>query len=56
MQNAATAHIKQKLALGICEFSQGPCRRGYFLVAKKAPGEYRFMNDVQLLSKVTIRL
>jgi len=55
VQDAATAHVKQKLDLGILEFSQGPYRSRYFLVAKKNPGEYRFINDVQLLNKITIR-
>src|SRR5947207_6630528 len=55
MQDAATAHVKEKLANGVLEFSQGPYRSRYFLVAKKNPGEYRFINDVQPLNKVTIR-
>jgi hypothetical protein len=55
MQDAATAHVKDKLLLGILEPSQGPYRSRYFLVAKKKPGEYRFINDVQPLNKVTIR-
>ena len=55
MQDVATTHVKEKLALGILELSQGPYRSRYFLVAKKDPGEYRFINDVQLLNKVTIR-
>jgi hypothetical protein len=54
MQDVATAHVKEKLAFGILERSQGPYRSRYFLVAKN-PGEYRFINDVQLLNKVTIR-
>ena len=55
MQDAATVHVKTKLAHGILEFSQGPYRSRYFLVAKKKPGEYRFINDVQSLNKVIIR-
>ena len=55
MQDAATAHVKEKLAYGILELSQGPYRSRYFLVAKKKPDEYRFINDVQPLNKVTIR-
>jgi len=55
MQDAATAHVKEKLICGILEFSQGLYRSHYFLVAKKKPGEYRFINDVQSLNKVTIR-
>lgn len=55
MQEAATAHVKEKLAHGILERSQGPYRSRYFLVAKKKPDEYRFINDVQPLNKVTIR-
>jgi hypothetical protein len=54
MQDVVTAHVKDKLALGILELSQGPYRSRYFLVAKKN-GEHRFINDVQLLNKVTIR-
>src|SRR6266516_4141866 len=55
MQEAATAHVKEKLAYGIVELSQGPYRSRYFLVAKKKPDEYHFINDVQPLNKVTIR-
>ena len=55
MQEVATKHVKEKLANGILEFSQGPYRSRYFLVKKKNPGEYRFINDVQLLNGVTIR-
>ena len=54
MQDAATAHVKEKLRHGILEFSQGPYRSRYFLVAKKTPGEWRFINDVQPLNRVTI--
>ena len=54
-QDAATEHVKQKLALGVLEYSQGPYRSRYFLVAKKTPGEWRFINDVQPLNRVTIR-
>jgi len=46
MQEVATKHVKEKLANGMLEFSQGPCRSRYFLVKKKDPGEYRFINDV----------
>ena len=55
MQDAATVHVKEKLDHGILEFSQGPYRSRYFLVAKKKPDEYRFINDVQSLNKVIIR-
>ena len=55
MQDAATAHVKEKLAYGILELSQGPYRSRYFLIAKKKPDEYRFINDVQSLNKITIR-
>ncbi len=54
-QEAVTEHVKQKLASGILEYSQGPYRSRYFLVAKKTPGEWRFINDVQPLNRVTIR-
>jgi hypothetical protein len=55
MQDAATAIVKEKLANGTLEASQGPYRSRYFLVAKKEPGTWRFINDVQPLNKVTIR-
>jgi hypothetical protein len=54
MQDVATAHVKDKLALGILELSQGPYRSRYFLVVKKND-EHRFINDVQWLNKVAIR-
>src|SRR5947207_9016076 len=55
MQEIATERVKEKLANGLLEFSQGPYRSRYFLVPKKNPGEYRMINDVQPLNKVTIR-
>jgi len=55
MQDIATQHVKEKLASGMLEFSQGPYRSRYFLVKKKKAGEFRFINDVQLLNGVTIR-
>jgi hypothetical protein len=55
MQDAATAIVKEKLELGILEFSQGPYRSRYFLVEKTAPGTWRLINDVQPLNGVTIR-
>src|SRR5437762_7394206 len=55
MEKIATERIKEKLANGTLEFSQGPYRSRYFLVPKKNPGEYRMINDVQPLNKVTIR-
>jgi hypothetical protein len=55
MQEEATRQVKEKMDLGILEFSQGPYRSRYFLVAKKEPGSWRFINDVQSLNKVTIR-
>jgi len=55
MQEAASAILKKKLASGILEHSQGAYRNRYFLVAKKNPGEYRLINDVQPLNAVTIR-
>ena len=54
MQEVATERVKEKLANGTLEFSQGPYRSRYFLVPKN-PGEYRMINDVQPLNKVTIR-
>ena len=55
MQDAATAIVKEKLANGTLEPSQGSYRSRYFLVSKKEPGVWRFINDVQPLNKVTIR-
>jgi hypothetical protein len=55
MQDAATAIVKEKLDSGTLEFSQGPYQSRYFLVKKKNPGEWRLINDVQPLNKVTIR-
>ena len=55
MRDEATKHVKKMLELGIFEFCQGPYRNRYFLVAKKKPGEWRFIHDVQALNKVTIR-
>ena len=54
IQDAATAIVREKLDNGTLEFSQGPYRSRYFLVPKKVPGEWRFINDVQPLNKVTI--
>jgi hypothetical protein len=55
MQEAANQHVKDKLVNGVLEFSQGPYRSRFFLVEKKKPGEWRFINDVQPLNRVTIR-
>ena len=55
MQETATKIVKEKLANGMLEHSQGPYRSRYFLVLKKNPEEYRFINDMQPLNKVTIR-
>ena len=55
MQEEATEHVREKLANGTLEFSQGQYRSRYFLVEKKQTGSYRFINDVQPLNKVTIR-
>ena len=55
MQDVATSLVKEKLDLGLLERSQGPYRSRYFLVAKKTPGSWRFINDVQPLNRVTIR-
>src|SRR5438046_8310289 len=46
--------VKEKLTYGILEPSQSPYRSRYFLVVKKKPGDWRFINDVQPLNKVTI--
>ena len=55
MIDEATRIVKEKLANGTLEYSQGPYPNRYFLVAKKTPGEYRLINDVQQLNGVTIR-
>jgi hypothetical protein len=55
MQDAATAIVKEKIANGTLEPSQGSYRSRYFLVTKKEPGAWRLINDVQPLNKVTIR-
>jgi len=55
MQDVATEIVKEKLARGMLEHSQRPYRSRYFLVPKKNPGEYRFINDMQPLNGVTIR-
>ena len=55
VQETATKIVKDKLASGMLEHSQGPYRSRYFLVPKKEPGEYRFINDMQPLNGVTIR-
>jgi hypothetical protein len=54
MKEAAIKMVKEKLANGLLEFSQGPYRSRFFLVIKK-DGTWRFINDVQLLNGVTIR-
>jgi len=41
IQKVATTHVKEKLANGTLEYSQGPYRSRYFLIPKKNPGEYR---------------
>ena len=55
MQETATKIVKEKLVNGMLEHSQGPYRSHYFLVPKKNPEEYRFINDMQPLNGVTIR-
>ena len=55
MQDAALAIIKEKLENGTLEYSQGPYRSRYFLTAKKKRDEWRFINDVQPMNRVTIR-
>jgi len=54
-QEAATKIVKKNLASGVLEFSQGPYRSRYFVVPKSVPGEFRLINDVQPMNKVTIR-
>ena len=54
-QEEATRIVKQNLASGVLEFSQGPYRSHYFVVPKTAPGTYRLINDMQPMDKVTIR-
>ena len=55
MQEAAMKIIQEKLENGTLEYSQGPYHSRYFLVAKKKAGEWRFINDVQPMNKITIR-
>jgi len=55
MQEAATEIVKDKLEIGVLEYSQGPYRSRYFLAEKHVKGTYRLINDVQSLNKVTIR-
>src|SRR5579859_5070438 len=55
MEEKAMEIVKEKLKMGLLEYSQGPYRSRFFLVPKKNPGEYRLINDVQPLNKVTIR-
>ena len=54
MQEIAAKIVKDKLVSGMLEHSQGPYRSSYFLVRKNRR-EYRFIDDMQLLNKVTIR-
>ena len=46
MQDTIMMHVKEKLINDVLEFSQEPYRSRYFLVAKKNPDEYRFINDI----------
>ena len=50
MQQVATQYVKEKLANEMLEFSEGPYRCHYFLVMKRNRGEFRSINDVQLLN------
>jgi hypothetical protein len=54
MKDFAMECVRDKLKYDILEFSQGPYRNRYFLVAKKISGAYRFIKDIQQ-SKITIR-
>jgi len=54
IQDEATRQVKKKLDLRLLEFSQGHYCSRYFMVSKKN-GEYRFINDVQPLNKVTVQ-
>jgi len=54
-QEEASKIVKQNLASGVLEFSQGPYRSRYFVVQKSAPGTFRLINDMQPMNKVTIR-
>ena len=54
MQDAAVAIIKEKLENGTLEYSKGSYRKRYFLTAKKKPGEWRFINDLQPMNRVII--
>jgi hypothetical protein len=54
MQEATSMIIKEKLANGILEFSEGPYCDRFFLVEKKEKGSWRLINVAQPLNKVTI--
>ena len=43
VKEAATKIVKERLKNGLLEFSQGPYRNRYFLVAKKKDGEWRLI-------------
>ena len=45
---------KGKLKMGLLEYSQGPYRSRFFLVPKKNPVEFRLINHIQPLNRVTI--
>jgi len=40
MEEKAMEIVKEKLKMGLLEYSQGPYRSRFFLVPKKNPGEY----------------
>jgi hypothetical protein len=46
--------LKERLAHGVLEYSQGPYRNQWFLVKKKS-GKYRLVNVAIPMNKVTIR-
>jgi hypothetical protein len=54
MQDVATAHVKRQTGTRNPRIVTRSLSSRHFLVAKKN-GEHRFINDVQLLNKVTIR-
>jgi hypothetical protein len=47
--------LKERLNRGTMEYSQGPYRNPWFLVAKKEKGSYRLIVAAQNINKVTIR-
>ena len=47
--------MREGLASGILEFSQGPYRGRYLIVPKSTPGKFQLINEVQPMNGVTIQ-